>query len=150
MQLELKCRHDPEIAASTADRPEEVRILHFTGVDQLSARGYQVHRADGVECEPEAPRQPADSSAGRESADTYGRGTAERHRQSVRVCLVVHEAGQRSTSDPGPPRACVHADAPHQTKVEHHPPVTRRDSEVAMTAALDGQQQTVLAGEIDR
>ena len=148
VQVELERSHDAEIAAAAAHCPVQVLVLLGARVTELAVRVHDVDRLDVVEREAEAPRQPAEARAECQSADAGvryragGRDEAERHR------LVIQFAEQAATIDPGLACGRIDAHAAHGRKVDLHAAFTGRLACVAVPAALDRQQQVLLAGKV--
>ena len=63
VQRELQRRHDPEVAAAAADRPEEVGMLALARDHRLAVSGDDVGRDQVVQGEPVTTSQIADPSA---------------------------------------------------------------------------------------
>ena len=104
VQLELELRHDREVAAAAAQRPEQVGVLllgrhqHVTGGCH-DAGGEQV-----VDRQPVLAAQPPHAAAEREPTDAGVADQPDRHRQPVRLGGGVQVAEQRPAADLGPPR----------------------------------------------
>ena len=60
---ELQRRHDPEVPASAAQRPEQVRLVVGVGAHLVAVGGHQLDRGHVVGLHPELPRVPPDATA---------------------------------------------------------------------------------------
>ncbi len=89
MEVELELRDDAEVAAATAQSPEQVRVVGLARVDEPAVRRDDVGRDEVVAREAELAHRPADAAAEREPGDTGGRDEAARRREPVRLGLVV-------------------------------------------------------------
>src|ERR1700733_7731280 len=63
---------------------------------------------------------------------------------------MIEEPYQRPARDPGASCFGIHADAAHRAQVNHHAPFDSGHTAFAMAAALDGEEQTIIARQIDR
>ena len=75
---ELERRHDTEVAATTPDRPEEVRVVLVAGDVEGAVPGDHVRRQQVVQSQPQPPREVADATAEGQAADAGGRDDAAR------------------------------------------------------------------------
>src|SRR6185503_8230371 len=82
VQSILEIGDDPEVAAATAHRPEEVGILLLARMQHFTVRGDDVHAEQVVAAQTEFAHEPALPAAKRETGDAgVGRG-AERRGES--------------------------------------------------------------------
>ena len=78
VQLELEAHHHAEIATATAQRPEEIGVFGFTGVDQPAIGGYDVGGHQIVDAEAMGTAQPADAAGERQARNAGRRYEAAR------------------------------------------------------------------------
>ena len=90
---------DTEVAAATAERPKELRILRLGGPYDRSVGGYQFNREEVVAGEPTFADQMADAAAQGQAADTGARNLPARCREPVLL-------GGRVKCPPSGPPAC--------------------------------------------
>lgn len=106
MQLELEGRHNAEIAATAAQRPEQVGVLRGTRGAHPSVGGDHLGRQQVVDAQPILAGQVADAAAQRQPAhpggghDAAGRGQAEQVGGVVDVA-PGGAAGHRARRVPG-------------------------------------------------
>ena len=109
VQAVLERRHDAEVAAAPAQRPEQVGPLVLAGSDLLAVDGDEVRRQQVVDDRAVLAHQPADAAAEREPGDS-GVGDDPAHgRQAVRL------PWRRRARPTGPRRRrarCGHAGRP--------------------------------------
>jgi len=89
MQLELELRDDTEVAAASAQSPEEIRVLGLARVNEPAVGGDDVGAHEVVTRETELAHRPADAAAEREAGDAGRRDEAARRGEPVRLRLVV-------------------------------------------------------------
>ena len=79
VQLELDRRHDAEVAAAAAERPEELGLVLGVDAAQLAVGGHELDRGDAVRGEAVLARVPADAAAERVADDAHvRRGAVQR------------------------------------------------------------------------
>ena len=102
---------DPEVAATAAERPEQVLMLRFGRRHQLAIGGDEFNRQQVVDRHPVLAHQPAEPTGERQPGDADSGDVAARRRQagSVRPCVVLPpgqatfaEATRRSGSTSSP------------------------------------------------
>ena len=148
MQVELERSHDAEIAAAAAHRPVQVLVLFGARVTELTVRVHDVYRLDVVEREAEAPRQAAEARTQCQPADASVRYRAGGRDEAERHGLVIQFAEQAASGDPGPAGCRVDAHAAHGRQVDLHAAFAGGLAGVAVPAALDRQQQVLLASKV--
>jgi hypothetical protein len=116
----------------------------------LTISADDIHGADRVEGQTEAPGQLAEAAAQCEAPDSHGRRASQGHRQAPSPGLVVDEPGERCAGDPGAPGVRIDANSAQQTQVQHHAALVGRHPEFVVPSAFDREQQTVLARKRDR
>src|SRR5262249_22542420 len=85
MQSELEVRDDPEIAAATAERPEQIFVLAPAGSNPFTLGCNHVHASEVVYRHAKRPRQPAKTATQRQSSNAAGRVYASRQRERERL-----------------------------------------------------------------
>ena len=107
MQRQLERRHDPEVAAASAQTPEEVGVLVLARMQEPAVGGDDVGADEVVAGKAVLPHQPADAAAEREARDAGGRdepaggGEAELLRLVVDVAPDGAGADERARGRPG-------------------------------------------------
>lgn len=150
VQLKLeRCGH-AEVPATATQRPEQVGVLAFAGGHELAIGGHQVDGEQVVAGEAVLAHQPAEAAAERQTADAgVGHGTAGRGEPEglgLAVKLAPEHAALRLDRAGGG----VDAGGLHQGQVDHQATVAGGKASRAVAAAADGDQEFVLAREIDR
>ena len=138
MEVELELRDDAEVAAATAQSPEQVRVVGLARVDEPAVRRDDVGRDEVVAREAELAHRPADAAAEREPGDTGGRDEAARRREPVRLGLVVDVGPHRASADRRPTSGRIDADVAHPKEM-HMPDLSSRRrllQQFAVAAAL--------------
>src|SRR4051794_18092558 len=103
MQFELELRDDAEVAAATAQAPEQIAVLRLAGTDDPAVGGDDVGRNEVVAGETELPHRPADAAAEREARNAGGGDKPARRREAVRLRLVVDVRPDGAAADRGAP-----------------------------------------------
>ena len=85
VQRELELGHDTEVAPTTADRPEEIRIFRLRRVQVSPFSGHHARSDDVVAGEPDPANEPADPATQGQSSDAGRADETTGHGQSV--CL---------------------------------------------------------------
>ena len=73
VKLKFKSGDGSEVAAAATERPKQIRIFRRAGTFQLPVGCYDIGRQKIVYRQAELPRDPAESSAQRQTSDTGGR-----------------------------------------------------------------------------
>ena len=139
VEPELEAGDDAEVAAATADRPEQVRVRVLARGDLPPIGGDDLDRDEGVDGQAVLAHQPADPATERQPADADRAGVAERGGKAVsgrgpRV-LPGGQAGLR----PGETPLRVDVEALHRSEVEDDPALARPVAGQAVAAAADRQ-----------
>jgi hypothetical protein len=150
VQRQLERRHDPEVAAASAEPPEQLRILGRTRVHEPAVGGDDVG-ADEVVCGKSVlPHEPADPAAEREPCHAGGRDEPAGRREPELLRLVVDVTPDGAGADVGDACSRVDADVPHRAEVDHHSAVGRREAGDTVTAASYRDREVVGASEAER
>jgi hypothetical protein len=92
VELVFQGGHHAEIAAATAEAPEEILVRMRAGSDELPIGGDHIGGDEVVDREPASPCQVADATAQREARDACGRDDAAGRCQAESVGGVVEVA----------------------------------------------------------
>ena len=115
---------------------------------RLAVGQYHFGRDQIVDREPEAPAQPAEPAAERESRNAGGGVDPERRRQAVRPASRAIELAQcRPALDPRASARRVDLDRLHRREIDHQPAIAERVAGDVMSAAANGEDQIVPPGE---
>ena len=144
----LEPRHDAEVAAAAADRPEQVGLVLGVDAEELAVGGDDLGREQDVDRQAVLAHEVADAAAERDPADADRAGVAEPGRQAV---LGGGRRVRRRRSGRPPAQAVravdVDVERVHVAQVEHDPAVDDAVAGGAVAAAADGERQPGLAGE---
>jgi hypothetical protein len=103
VQPELELSHDPEVAAATAQAPEQVGVVGFGRPHDVPAGGDRFEGRHVVARQPVLAREPAHAAAEGEPADAGVRHVAPCRRQPVLLRGQVEGAEQGPDLDPRAP-----------------------------------------------
>jgi hypothetical protein len=145
----LEPRHDADVAAPAADRPEQVRLVAGVDAPQPAVGRDDVRGEQVVDRQAVLPDEVADPAAGRDPADADGAGVAEADRETVGIGGGRDVDGRRAGLGPGRPRRRVDLDLVHVAEVDDDAAVGSAMAGAAVAAAPDGELEARLAGEID-
>ena len=146
----VEAGHDAEVAAATADRPEQVGMVVGVDLEEPAVGGHDLGAEQVVDRQPELADEIADAAAERDPADADRTGVAEPGRQAVLADgRRVLEGGQPAL---GPCRAAVDVDveALHVGQVEDDPALAHAVTRRAVAAAPDGELRARVAGDARR
>src|SRR5579863_6467821 len=87
MEPILERGSDPEVSATAAYRPEQIRLIVLAEAPYLAVRGHELDVEQIVAGQTEAPCQPAEATAEREPRDSGVGDLPERGRQGVHLRL---------------------------------------------------------------
>ncbi len=149
MQPEEERRDDAEVAASTPDRPKEIRMLVGVGRDKAAIGQDDVHGQQVVDGQAIFARQVTQAATKGKAADAGGGDEAARCRHSEGVGGVVDLAPGAAALDAHGPRFRIDANALHLREVDHQPGVAGAEAGAVVAAPADSEEQVVLAGEGD-
>jgi hypothetical protein len=89
VQAVLECRHDAEVSAAAAQRPEQVWVLILAGAHEVAIGGDDVRRDEVVAGEPAGTGEMPDPAAEREPGDARRRDQPAGHGEAERLRLPV-------------------------------------------------------------
>src|ERR1044071_9212321 len=112
-KLKFKLRHHAKIAASTADRPEEVSVLVCARPYFLTLRRDHIDGDEIVDRHAVFPGQPAKAATERQSGNPGGRIYSHRRRKTMRLGDLIQIRERRSRLYVGALFFCIDADAFH-------------------------------------
>ena len=150
MRPELEGRHDAEVAAGAAHRPEQVLVLRRAGPPELPVGGDDVDGQEAVDRESVLPAQMTEPAVQRQPGDAGRRDDAGRYREPEQLGLAVTVA---------PGRAALHADGLRRRVDGHSAHLREVDDDAAVVdgvpgdvvpAGLDREREALLTGEVHR
>ena len=149
MAPERERRHDAEVAAAAAQRPEEIFLMlgvrrHDGAVGEHDLGGDEV-----VDRQAALARQVSQPAAEREAADTGGRDDSRRDRESVLVGRLVDGAERCATLHAHHVRDWVDGDVGHRREVDHDPAVDRAETGAVVATAADSDGEVVCARDLE-
>ena len=149
MQAEAEARDDAEVAATAAQRPEQIGVLGLVGGDDRAIGQHHLGFDQVVASQAVAARQPADAAAQGEPGHAGVGDFAARRGQAMglhgRVVVMPEQAGLGACDA----AQRVHLDALHGREVDHHAAFAHRPAGDAVAAGANGQQQAVFGSEAD-
>ena len=148
--LERERGDHAEVAATAADGPEEIGVRVRRGRPQLTVGAHHLGGHQVVDRHPVLAADPSLSAPEREPGDAGVGDDAVRRDQPEGLGLVVHVADERSALDAHRPGLRVDVDAVHRGQVEQHASVDARESRDRVATPANGDEQPMLAGEVDR
>lgn len=140
---------DAEIAASSSQRPEEVRVRGAGSAPQGPVSGHDLHFLEIVDRPPEPPGQVAEPATERQPRHAGKRNEAERRGQTMFLGCPIDVAKRAARADSCQPSIHVDDDVLHPRHVEGHAAVGQREARDVVSAAFDGQLESVVADEVD-
>ena len=148
--LERERGDHAEVAATAADGPEQVGVRVRRRRPHLAVGAHHLGGQQVVDRHPVLAADPPLPTAEREPGDAGVGDDAARGDEPEGLGLVVHVADQGSTLDAHRPSLRVDVNAVHQGEVEEQAAVDAREPGDRVTAAANGEEESVLAGEVDR
>src|SRR5437667_11001152 len=133
--LELKGGNGSEIAAATAQCPEQVGVLRLVGMATLTIRGDDVHRTKAIRGVTEFTGSPAESSSQRESGNTGVRYNAAGNDQPQRLRFMIDIAPGGAALNARDSSIGVDPHPAPQTHVDRQPAVAERRASYIVTAS---------------
>jgi hypothetical protein len=114
VQREPEGRDDAEVAATPAQRPEQVGVLVEGRPDEAALGGDHVGGEQVVDGQPVLAHEPADATAQRDSTDTGVAHDAAGRGKAVGLRLVVDVAPEGATLHPGGAARGIDPHGPHR------------------------------------
>ncbi len=150
VKLVLEGGHGAEVAAATADRPKEVRVVLLIAGDEPALRRHHIGRDQVVAGKPVGPGQIPHAAAEGQAGDAGCRHDAPGGGQTEGVRCVIEVAPGASALRPRGALFRVDAQALQRPEVEHETLIAGTEARHAVTATAQGQHQLVLRREADR
>ena len=150
VQAEREPGDDAEVAAAAAERPEQVGVLVAVGGADLAVRGDDLDLLEVVDRPAEAARQVAEAAAEGQAGDADLGDEAEHGRQPVLLRRPVDVLEQAPRPDVRELGVGIDRDVAHAGHVERQAALGDRGSGDVVAAALDAEQQPVVAREPHR
>ena len=148
--VELEVGHDAEVAAASAQRPEQVRVVVGGRHMDRTVGTHDRRRAEAVDGEPVLAPHPTLAASEGEAADAGLGDHAAGHDEAERLRFAVDVSPHRAALHGGSPRDRVDGDGAHPREVDDHAAVAARQTGDGVPAASHRDQQVPLAGEVDR
>jgi hypothetical protein len=137
VEPEHELGHDAEIAATAAERPQQVRVTALTRLNGRAVRRHDGRTDEVVARQPARPHQEADPAGQRQSADPGVDERATRNVEPVRDGRAVDVLPQRSTLRECEPALRVDRHAPHPAQVDDERILRKRLPGDAVASATD-------------
>ena len=150
MQPVFERGDDAEVAAATAQGPEQIGMLVGADAQHLSLGGHQFEGHDIVAGEAVFPCEPADTAAERQACNAGLRDHARRHRQTENVRLAIQFAEQHARLDAGAACCGIDVNALHAGQVDDDAAVAQGAAAHVVTTAAYRDEQSVFAREAHR
>ena len=145
----LEPRRDAKVAASAADRPEQIRVQRGVGSHDFAIRRHDVRGEDVVDGQAVPAGEVPDAAPERDPADPDRTGVPELDRQPVRADRCAHVRGGQAQSPPRPCARGVDLDRSEVVEVEDDAAIVRAVAGAAVPAAPHGERQARGAGDLD-
>ena len=136
-----------EVAAATAQTPEQVRFGVGVGVDEFAVGGDQIDRHQVVDGQAVLAHEVTEAAAQGQPADAGVADDTAGGSQTVGLSGAVELAPQHPAGRGGPLRLLVDADCLHERQVDHQPVLAHGQTLNRVAAATDRNFQLVAAGE---
>ena len=150
MEAEPEARDDAEVAAATAERPEQIRVGVLVREQNVAAGRHDLRAEEVVEREAVAGDQVPDAAAEGQPADA---GRSERPARGYEPVALTHgvevDPG-RAPTRLGDALHRVDAHVAEQAQVDHHSALADRVARDAVGAGPYGYREFARAGELDR
>src|SRR6266404_7592885 len=143
MQLELERRHNTEIAATAADGPEKVGVLHCARLYERAVGGYHIGGDQIVHREPEFSAEPPEAATECQACDSRSRVDAERRGKTKGLRLFVELAERDARLNPRRALLRVDADGAHRRQVDKEPALANRVAGNVVATAAHRHKETV-------
>jgi hypothetical protein len=150
VQVEVQAGRHAEVAPSTAEAPEEIRVLIGTCLNHGPVRSHDLCSDEVVARQAVLRGQVADAAAEAEPADAGGADDASGRDEADRLGGRVEIEPGRAAVGVGDPGIAVHLDRPHQREVDHEPVVDDAVSGGIVPASPHGHVQPLRTCESER
>src|SRR5208283_3548694 len=144
MQPVLEGGDNAEVAASSAQGPEEIRILVLAGAYYPPVCGNNSSGQQIIDRQPMLSRKIADPAAERQSGDSCRRDDSARGRKAVLLRCAVELAPGDAALGNGTARRRIHRHRLHEGEIDHHPAFDAGASANVVTSASNGNLKAVL------
>src|SRR5207244_813530 len=149
VQPEFKRRHDAIVAATAADRPEEVLVFSRAGDEKFPVGRHHVRRNKVVEGQSEPTREVADAASEGQAADARGRDDAAGAGKSERIRRGVEIAPCRAAFGASGPLFRIDTNSTHAANVDDQAFVDGAESRDAVGTPSNGKFPFAVASEVD-
>ena len=150
MQPEQERRHDPEVATTAPDRPEQVGVFLRARGDGAGIGENELRREHAVDRQPESTGQVTDPAAESQTTDAGRRDEAARRGHPERVRRVVDVTPGAARLHAHRAGAGVDGDALHRREVDDEAVIHGTHAGGAVPATSDGDRETVRSTKTDR
>ena len=142
-----EARHDADVAAATADRPEQVGVALLVDGQDPAVGGHDLGRDQVVDRHAVLAGEEADAATGRQAADADAGRVTERDGEAVLGRGRGHLAGRQAGLGPGQAPIWIDQEALHRGEVEDDAALRRAVTRQAVAAAPDRELETRLGRE---
>ncbi len=149
VRLEFERRHDAEIPAAAAQRPEQVGLRFRRRGSDRAVGADDAGRPETVDRQSVFPADPSFSAAEREPSNARLRHDAARHDEAKGLRLAIEITPHRAALDSGDARLRIEVHAAHAREIDDDAAVTTREAGHGVAAAPDGHQEIALPRERD-
>src|SRR5258705_6734665 len=150
MQAKLERTHYPEIAAASAEGPEQIGIFGFARAHELALSRHHVGRDQVIGGKSELAAEPSETAAQGESGDPGCRVDPEGSGKSKGLRLFVELSQGSARFHPCSTGSRVDADRTHLRKVDQQAAFTDGIPGDVVAAGANRKQDAVLAREPNR
>ncbi len=149
MRLELELGDDPEVAAASAESPQQLGVALLVGAEHGAVRRDELDADEVVARQPPLAPHPAETAAEGQPGDARVADHAARDDEAVRLrrCVEVLEGGATARTDP--PGRRVDRDVAHRGEVDDKPFVDRAEAGDVVAAAAHGERDAGLARDAE-
>ncbi len=142
--------HDAEVAATAAQRPEQVGVLVGGHGAHLAVDGDHLHAAQAVDRQPVQAGEVADAAAERQPGDAHAAGVAERDRQPMGDERGRDLARGEAGAGRDDARVRIDVQAAQRAKIDDQHAIAGRQAGQAVAAAAHRDLEPDLAREAHR
>ena len=150
VQRELDRRHDAEVAAPAAQRPEQLGMLVGGGADLVAARGDELDGEDVVARQAVHALEPARPAAERKPRDAGGRDAAADGREAVFLGRGVELGPGQAGAGADDAAVAVDGDLAEAADVDDDAVVDEREAGDGVAAAAHGDGQAAQRRIVER